>query len=273
MRDDFAAGRDAPQLEENQAAQRIEFIFFFLGNEVEAEFLFQLVDADAGVDFEQMVIDANDFIFRLFVFIVLILDIADDLLEQIFHRHQPVRAAIFIDDNGDVASGMAHAHQQIDNSHRRRHEQHLAHHRMRVERLVARQHRQQILHMDKALHLVERILVDGNAGVALLDDVAHQFRQLDIAIDGGDVGARHHDVADFDVAEGQHVMQHDFFFRLQPLLGLAFMLLDGFFDRFLERGVLPVAKRMAQPAAHRLQQRRVRCGIGFAIGSGVGCGA
>ena len=39
---------------------------------------------------------------RRFLFVVLIPDLADQLLQNILHRHDPTGAAVFIDDDGDI---------------------------------------------------------------------------------------------------------------------------------------------------------------------------
>src|SRR4051812_47996154 len=50
VRDDFALRRNAPELKEDRAAQRVEFILFFLVHQVQAQRLLQLLDGDTRVD-------------------------------------------------------------------------------------------------------------------------------------------------------------------------------------------------------------------------------
>jgi hypothetical protein len=55
--------------------------------------------------------------------VVLVADLADDLLDQILQRHQPGRPAVFIDDDGHVDPARLQVGQQIIGFFRLRHEQ------------------------------------------------------------------------------------------------------------------------------------------------------
>jgi hypothetical protein len=52
---------------------------------------------------------------------VLVFDVADDFLDQIFDRDEPVGAAIFVDHERQMNAGRLHFHEQVDRGHRRRH--------------------------------------------------------------------------------------------------------------------------------------------------------
>ncbi len=58
---------------------------------------------------------------------MLVVDLADDLLDNVFDRHQTVGAAIFVDHQSEVNARGLHLRQQIDGAHRRRHIQQFAH--------------------------------------------------------------------------------------------------------------------------------------------------
>ena len=55
-------------------------------------------------------VDALD---RRFFAVVLVLDLADDLLEQILDRDEAGRAAVLVDDDGDVHLALAQLGQQL----------------------------------------------------------------------------------------------------------------------------------------------------------------
>ena len=60
------------------------------------------------------------------VVVVLVFDVADDLLDEVFDRHDAVRSPVLIDDERHVNARRLHADQQVDGGHRRRHVKNLA---------------------------------------------------------------------------------------------------------------------------------------------------
>ena len=63
--------------------------------------------------------------------VMLVLDLADDLLDHVLDRDQPLGAAEFVDDDGEVDALGAHPREQVEHAHRFRDEQGLAHQRRR----------------------------------------------------------------------------------------------------------------------------------------------
>ena len=61
---------------------------------------------------------------RLVVDVMLVLDVADDHLDDVLDRHEAVGAAIFVDDERQMGARRLHADQEIERRHRARHEQH-----------------------------------------------------------------------------------------------------------------------------------------------------
>ncbi len=59
-----------------------------------------------------------------FFLVVLVLDIADDLLDQILDRHKSVRAAVLVDHERHVDARRLHANEQVHRRHGRRHVEH-----------------------------------------------------------------------------------------------------------------------------------------------------
>ena len=126
--------------------------------------------------------------------VVLVLDLADDLLDHVFDRHQPVDAAELVDHHRDMGARLAHLHQEIEDRQRRRHEQHLAQQRRELGLAPLGDRGQHVLDVDEADHVVERFAIDRHARVALLDHAAHHIGERRLDVERHDVDARHHDV-------------------------------------------------------------------------------
>ena len=101
--------------------------------------------------------------------VVLVLDLADDLLDQVLDRDQPVDAAELVDHHRDVGARLAHLHQQVEDRQRRRDEQHLAQQPRELRRAAVGDRRQHVLDVDEADHVVERLAIDRHARMAVLD--------------------------------------------------------------------------------------------------------
>ena len=97
-----------------------------------ADHLARLLDAGARIGDEDAVVDALHA--RVLVEIVLVLDLADDDLDQILERDESVGPAVFVDDQRHLRAARLHALQQSARRHRRRHEEHRPHQLGAVER-------------------------------------------------------------------------------------------------------------------------------------------
>ena len=64
---------------------------------------------------------------RHFGLVVFVGDIADDELDQILDRHQPVAAAVFVDHQREMNTRRLHFGEQIERRHRRRRVENFAH--------------------------------------------------------------------------------------------------------------------------------------------------
>ena len=74
---------------------------------------------------------------RILVEVVLVLDLADDDLDQILERDEPVGAAIFVDDQRHLRAARLHALQERARRHRGRHEEHRPHQLGAVQRAAS----------------------------------------------------------------------------------------------------------------------------------------
>ena len=105
------------------AAERLDFLAGFAGNEILADHGADVVEAGARVGDEGIIRLPHDR--RRFVAVVLVVDLADDLLDDVLDRHQAVGAAIFVHHQRQMDARGLHLRQQIDRPHRRRHEEQL----------------------------------------------------------------------------------------------------------------------------------------------------
>ena len=69
---------------------------------------------------------------------MLVLDLADDLLDHVLDRHQPFGAAELVDDDGEMDSLGPHPREQIEHAHRFGHVERRAHQLPDVRRVRRR---------------------------------------------------------------------------------------------------------------------------------------
>ena len=219
-----------------------------------------------------------------FVLVVLVGDVADDLLDDILHRDEPVGAAVFVDHQRQVDAGRLHLFQEVERRHRRRHEQHLACdlRRGKLQRQVdgaeiesggalllaprrlvgidgglGGHERDQVADVHHADRVVERVVVDDEPRVSGLLEHLHEFADRDVLLHGDDVAARHHDVLDPAPAQRQDVLDHGALFRRDAGFAGA-----GGFEHHLDvgpgRAVLPAEQRARDP-----REKAVAVGVGL----------
>ena len=93
--------------------------------EIDADRLGDLVEVGARIGDEDAVARRDDHV--ALVLVMLVLDVADDDLDDVLDRDEAVGAAIFVDDERHLGARRLHLRQQVDGRHRGRHEQHAAH--------------------------------------------------------------------------------------------------------------------------------------------------
>ena len=106
----------------------------------------------------------------------------------------------------------------------------------------------EIADVDHAARIVERLVIDGQAGMAGVAKAVEHLAQGRVERERDDVRARHHHVLDPDFVQRQHVLEDG------ALLGrelLARALLDRVFDIVAGRGRL-----QAEQGPHALKQAR-----------------
>ena len=129
--------------------------------------------------------------------VVLVADLADDLLEHVLDGHQAGGAAVLVDDDRHLHLPALHLLEQLGHALALGHEvrrPHQRRHRIGVAP-PARQH-QQVLDEDDADDVVEVVAVDRDARVLLLAEQRAQLAERRVGADRDDVGPRRHDLAD-----------------------------------------------------------------------------
>ena len=187
--------------------------------------------------------------------VVLVLDLADDLLDQILDGDEAVDAAELVDDEDEMLARQAHLQQQVEDAHGGCHEEDLAQIRLQIEGRVfdagtAGPRRQQILDVDEADDIVEGFAIDRQARMAMGAELAQQVFIADVLGHGGDVGARNHDIAGGNIAQPDDVAQQAALARGDRLVVMAAVALRlGLLDDLLEH----VAQRLFAIAPPALQ--------------------
>ncbi len=217
----FVATGQVAETLHDQAADGVELVVGKFGIEVFVEVLDRRQRAD-GVGAVAHVANV-----LFLVGVMLVLDIADDLLEDVLDGDDTGCAAVLVDHDRHVIVGVAELLEQavetfgLGNEHRRA--QHIA----QLERLallgIALQQRQQILDQQNADDVIEVVVDDRIAGVrGFQDDRQAIFRALGHGY-RGDLGARDHYLAHLLVADlegafddGQRILV-----EVQPRAGFA----------------------------------------------------
>src|SRR5690606_31297499 len=139
----------------------------------------------------------------VFLDVVFVLDVADDLLEHILDGHQARHAAVFVDDDGHVAVVGAELAQQHVEALGLRHEGGGTQQVLDVEAVlvVLQDQRQQVLGQQHADHLVEALADHRIARVRSGDDGGEKFPRRLVGPDAHHLRARHHDVANLQVGD------------------------------------------------------------------------
>ena len=139
---------------------------------------------------------------RLGLDVVLVADLADDLLDQILEADKTCGAAVLVDDDGQLYLLSLKLLQELRHALGLRHEgrrPHQAGNRLVVGIGFAEQH--QVLDEDNALNVVDVFFEHRNARVLLLAEERAQFADGRLGRNRDDVGPRRHDFANERTAE------------------------------------------------------------------------
>ena len=114
--------------------------------------------------------------------VVLVLDLADDLLEEVLDRDQAGRPAVLVEHDRDVDLAPLELVEQVVDAHRLGHEDGRPEQGPERRPLGGRrlEERQEVLRVQDPDDLVDRVLVDRDPAVALLDDDVDRLLQASI---------------------------------------------------------------------------------------------
>ena len=152
--------------------------------------------------------------------LVLVLDLAEDLLEQILQGDQAGDAAELVHPQGQLGAGPLEVAQEVGHGLALRHEVGGLHEGAQ-RRLGAVRQLHQVLDQQHAAHLVNAALEDGQAGVAAGGEGGPGLEDRGLQGQGDDARAGRHHFAHHGVAEADHVADELPVLGLEDALGLA----------------------------------------------------
>ena len=142
---------------------------------------------------------------RLHGLVMLVLDLADNFLDQILDCDQPVDPAKFINNKREMAAAQAHFIQQVEQPYCRGHKQRRPQQRADFRRLSFMQMCKHILDMNDAGNVIQRVAPHRQTAVIrcrhLFDDLRETFRHAH----RHDIGARNHHIRCIQITQPQNI--------------------------------------------------------------------
>ena len=202
------------ELAEDEAGDRVVVLLRQLG----AELLVEVVDRERAVDADAVVVDPLD---RLVGQVVLVLDLADDLLEQVLERDDPLDGAVLVDNEGQVLVLAAELGEQRGEVLRLGDDVRRPDDVLDDDVLDAPvvERAEEVADVEDADDVVERAAVDRVARVRRVDDGRKRLLRRQLDGEGDDLGPRDHHVVRLLVGEVEDLVEH-LLLRLLDLLGL-----------------------------------------------------
>ncbi len=203
---------------EDEPGQRVVVLLVELG----AERLVEVVDRVRAVDADALLVESLD---RRVGQVELVLDLADDLLEQVLEGDDPVHDAVLVDDDRHVLLLAPEIGEErgevlgLGDDEGRPGDRLEAH--RRDPEVVHR--REEIAHVQDADDLVERVPVHGVARVRRVDDGRERLLRRHVGRDRHDIGPWHDHRGDLLRREVEDLVEH----LLLGLLELAHVLGGG----------------------------------------------
>ena len=159
---------------------------------------------------------------------MLVENLADDLLQQVFHRHDARRAAVLVEHHGHVRLEALEVGQHFLHLARARHHVHRAHHVPHGEpaRRIA-QHRDEVLGQHQADDVVDRLFVHRVARPLRLDHEGHRLLQRAVDVERIDGRPRGHHLAGILLGELEHALDERGVLALQHAHLLALLHQDA----------------------------------------------
>ena len=215
---DLVAGLGrAAQHPEDEAAERV----VVLDRQRDAELLVEVVDRERAVDAHAAVLEPLD---RLVRQVELVLDLADDLLEQVLERDDPLELAVLVDHDRHVLVRAAELGQQRGQVLRLRDDVRRPQQLLELDAgdAAVDERREEVAHVQDADDLVERVAVDRVARVRRLDHRRQRLLGRQVDRERDHLGPRHHHGRDLLVGEVEDLVEHLLLLLLElALLGRA----------------------------------------------------
>ena len=190
---------------EGEAAQRADV--FLDDRQPRIDQRGNIVEFGAGIGFPHPAVERGEQ--RLGRVVMLVLDFAGDLLDQIFEGDDPVGARIFVDHHRQMDPARTHVVKHVERVARLRHEQRLAQQRGPVlGHLAAREEREDVLDQHHADDLVERFAVNRQPRMAVFGKGLDHLVPARAGWNRDDLAARDRDIVGVVLAEMQEVAQH-----------------------------------------------------------------
>ena len=141
---------------------------------------------------------------------MLVLDFADDLLDQILDRDNPVRAGKLVQHDGEVHPLRAHIRQHVERVAGLRHVKGLPHQRGPVagRRIGLGEIGEHVLDVDHPDHIVQLVAIDRHARMAVIREDRDHLVPAGIGADRHDLAPRHGNVVRVVLAEMEEIAQH-----------------------------------------------------------------
>src|SRR5215471_11451636 len=249
MCDYLAPFGHAPSETGNQPAKRIDFLLICGGAQPHALMLFEQLDRSTRIGDEASI--GAFYQARSLGFVVFVLDLPDDFLDEVLDRDQTIDAAKLVDHHRDVRARLAHLHEQVKDRHRRRDKEHLAQEGEQLCLTPLGNRAQDILDVNEADHVVQRLAIDRNARVTLLDHTRDDLGEGRLDVERDDVDTWHHDISRRPVVHFQDISDEN---ALMPAQRFAVVrarfldhLVEGLTQAFAVAWTSDHAKKIAQP--------------------------
>ena len=153
-------------------------------------------------------------------------DVADDFFEDVFGGDEAAGAAVFIEDDGDVdmlgAEFAEEVAEGLDAGDEVSGAEEAAEFHLGVVAGGAPgdvEEGEEVLGVEDAEDVIEGVFEDGDAGEAVFEDVVAGVEDGGVDVEGDDVGAGGHDLADLEVAEGDDALDHFLLFDVDGAFG------------------------------------------------------
>ena len=124
MRNHFAALGYPSGKAGDQPAQRIDFLLVSLRKQMSALMRLKHFDRRTRIGNQASIGTLDET--RSVGHVMLVFDLADDLLDEIFDRYQPINTAEFVNNHRDMSPRLAHLNEEVEYRYRRRNKQQLA---------------------------------------------------------------------------------------------------------------------------------------------------